>query len=145
MPSVQSTDDATYRERVHARRKAGGGALVLDIVMQDDRAELSQRAAAGDPRSKRLLRTGQEMHAAVASRSGLASWCSTCPTPTRDKPRAAVITAPDVSEDPAQALFLAICTTCGPTLNDVQATALPVLYKVFPRAYAVVPEAGGRG
>lgn len=145
MPSVQSTDDATYRERVHARRKADGGALVLDIVMHDDRAELSRRVAAGDPWSKRLLRTLQETHAAVTARSRPAFRCSTYPTPIRGKPWVAVMAAPELSEDPAQALSLAICTTCGPTLNDVQATALPVPYKVFPSAYAVAPVAGGRG
>jgi hypothetical protein len=51
---------------------------------------------------------------------------------------------PEQSDDPAQAMSLAICTTCGPTLKDVHAKAQPVLQKVFPGAYAVKPGAGGR-
>jgi hypothetical protein len=137
--------DATYRERVHALRKAGGGALTLDVIMYSDRAELDRRAAAGDQRCRRLLRTLLEMHEAVAARGRRAPiQCSACPTPLRNTRWAAVVVAPEVSDDPAQALSLAICTTCGPTFKDVQAKVQPVLRKVFPRAYAVAPGAGGR-
>jgi hypothetical protein len=137
-------DEATYRERVTAIRKAGGGALTLDIVMHHERRELDRRAAAGDQRCRRLLSTLLEMHALVMDPTSPPYACSTCPTPLRTVRWAGVVVAPEQSDDPAHALSLGICTTCGPTFKDVQAKAQPVLSKVFPGAYAVAPGAGGR-
>jgi hypothetical protein len=127
-------DDATYARRVDALRKAGAGALTLEIIMFGDRTELDRRAAAGDQRSRRLLRTMLEMHTAVMDPSRPAYECSNCPTPLRNVRWADVVVAPEMSDDPHQAMPIAICTTCRLTFSDVQAKALPVLQKVFPGA-----------
>ncbi len=138
-------DALTWTARTNALRKAGGGALTFDVVMYGDRAELARRAAVGDRRSKRLMQTLHEMHEAIAARARRAPIrCSTCATPICGVAWAAVIVAPEMSTDPAQALSLAICATCGPTLKDVQRLALPVLQQAFPGSYAVLPGVGGR-
>lgn len=136
-------DAQTWTKKVDALRRPGGGALTLDVIMYNDRAELARRALAGDQQSKRLMRTLHEMQAAVVARSRPAVQCSTCPSLLRNVRWAAVIAVPELSTDPAQALLLAICTGCGPTVNDVQAKARPVLQRVFPGTYAVGPRPSG--
>ncbi len=136
---------ATRTTKANTLRKAGAGALALAVIMHDDKAELARCAAAGDPRSQRLLRTLHEMDEAIAVRPCRAPiQCSTCPTPIRGVPWAAVIAAPGMSTDLAQALSFAICTGCGPTFNDVKVKAGPMLPQVFSGAYAMALGAGGR-
>jgi len=123
-----------------------GGMLSLQVIQRTDLPAMILDALAGSAEAAQLLRlTNQALHNIQAAPRRKPMLCGCCPRSLRHG-RYSIIIARPACDDPSQGLALAICNTCGPDRDAIDAKAVAALVRIWPnvRPVAVTHPDGGR-
>ncbi len=137
---------SAFRDGIQKVNDEAGGLLELQVVQRTDLPALILDALAGSAEAAQLLRlTNQALHNIQTASRRKPMLCGCCPRALRHGQYSIIIARP-ACDDPLQGLALAICNTCGPDRDAVDAKAVAALVRIWPnvRPVAVTHSDGGR-
>lgn len=113
----------------------GGGMIVFDAVRVRDVPLLFAEALGGNQEARMILQAVE--HALVKIKEApqrRPMLCASCPRPVRNGDKFAVAVLRGATEQPSQAITLAVCLRCGPTPGAIKAAATVGVRRFFPDA-----------
>lgn len=134
------------QEGIQRVNDEAGGLLELRVIQQSDLRSLILDMLAGSADAAQLLRMANDAVTSIqAAPRRKPALCGACPRTLLGK-RFSIILARPACDDPTQALALAICPTCGPDYDAIQAKATVALSRIWPnlRPVTVTHPEGGR-
>ena len=137
---------SALRDGIQKINDEAGGLLELQVVQRTDLPALILDALAGSAEAAQILRQiNQALHNIEAAPRRKPMLCGCCPRPLRHGQYSIIIARP-ACDDPSQGLALAICNTCGPDRDAIDAKAVAALVRIWPnvRPVAVTHPVGGR-
>lgn len=145
-PKGGNAVSATQRrleEGVKAIQQEAGGVLGIDVIRQEDTAEIIACAASGDDWALTLLKAlGSALTNIDNAPHRSLMLCASCSRPLKGGRFAVAVVTPG-SESSEQALALAVCTQCATTVPAITAKAAGTLRSIWPDLRHVTIGAGG--
>ncbi len=134
------------RDGIQQVNGEAGGLLTLQVIQCADMPALVLDTLAGSDEAVHLLHLTRDTLAGIqAAPRRKPMLCGSCPRALRNG-RFAIIIARPACDDPTQGIAMAICSSCGPDHDAIQAKATVALTRIWPnvRPVTITHSNGGR-